>query len=193
VPPAEPTEINQIKTTTEERRWAGYSAKMVDLFVERDMYPVDSPERELAAQAILDASPLSEAEPYGDCLTHPNSHFDFWTEQQRLGVVPRDVEYESGCASITISATTQFPSSLRLPSLSPCKHVRSAAGQALVEGRAGSRQGALNMPEQIVVGQEDLIGEQRAAGTTDQGSGGAGDGCRADDWRRSMASKYRRP
>jgi hypothetical protein len=43
---------------------------------------------------IIDASPLSEAEPYGDCLTHRNSHIDYWTERQRLGFVPRDVEYE---------------------------------------------------------------------------------------------------
>ncbi len=43
---------------------------------------------------ILDASPLSEAEPYGDCLTHRNSHIDFWTEQQRIGAQPRDMEYE---------------------------------------------------------------------------------------------------
>ena len=43
---------------------------------------------------IIDASPLSEAEPYGDCLTHCNSHIDCWTGQLRLGTVPRDVEYE---------------------------------------------------------------------------------------------------
>ena len=43
---------------------------------------------------IIDASPLPEAEPYGDCLTHRNSHIDYWTEQQRLGVVPKEIEYE---------------------------------------------------------------------------------------------------
>jgi hypothetical protein len=43
---------------------------------------------------ILDASPLSEAEPYGDCLTHRSSHIDYWTELQRLGTVRDDVEYE---------------------------------------------------------------------------------------------------
>jgi len=43
---------------------------------------------------IIDASPLSEAEPYGDCLTHRNSHIDYWTAQQRLGEVPREIEYE---------------------------------------------------------------------------------------------------
>ena len=43
---------------------------------------------------ILDASPLSEAEPYGDCLTHRNSHIEYWTEQQSLGTAPREKEYE---------------------------------------------------------------------------------------------------
>ena len=43
---------------------------------------------------IIDASPLSEAEPYGDCLTHSKSHIDFWTEQQSKGALPRDIEYE---------------------------------------------------------------------------------------------------
>ena len=43
---------------------------------------------------ILDASPLSEADPYGDCLTHRNSHIDYWTEQQSLGAVPKEMEYE---------------------------------------------------------------------------------------------------
>ena len=48
----EPNETDQIITAT-ERRWAAYNAKMAGLFVERDKYPVDSRERELAAQAIL--------------------------------------------------------------------------------------------------------------------------------------------
>ena len=43
---------------------------------------------------IVDASSRSEAEPYGDCLTHCNSHIDFWTQQQQLGAVPPDLEYE---------------------------------------------------------------------------------------------------
>src|ERR1035437_10557045 len=43
---------------------------------------------------ILDTSPLSDAEAYGDCLTHRNSHIDFWTAQQRFGAVPSDIEYE---------------------------------------------------------------------------------------------------
>lgn len=48
----------------------------------------------LGDRLILDASPLCEAEPYGDCLTHYRSHIDFWAEQQRFGAVPPDIEYE---------------------------------------------------------------------------------------------------
>jgi len=43
---------------------------------------------------ILDASPLSEAEPYGDCLGYRESHYNYWAVQQRLGTVPCDMEYE---------------------------------------------------------------------------------------------------
>lgn len=48
----------------------------------------------LGDRLILDTSPLCDAEPYGDCLTHRDSHIDFWTAQQRLGAVPREIEYE---------------------------------------------------------------------------------------------------
>jgi len=34
-------------------KWEAYNAKMADLFVFRDKYPLDSPQREAAAQAIL--------------------------------------------------------------------------------------------------------------------------------------------
>jgi hypothetical protein len=47
-----PTEADQIETAT--LKWAAYNAKMAELFVERDKYPLDSPERESAAQRILD-------------------------------------------------------------------------------------------------------------------------------------------
>jgi len=43
---------------------------------------------------IVDTCTLSDAEPYGHCLTHCNSHIDFWTEQQRTGALPQDIEYE---------------------------------------------------------------------------------------------------
>ena len=48
----EPTEADQCMKPA-ETRWADYNAKMAELFAERDKYPVDSAEREVAAQAIL--------------------------------------------------------------------------------------------------------------------------------------------
>jgi hypothetical protein len=43
---------------------------------------------------ITDSTPLSEAEPYGDVLTHGKGHIDYWTELQERGAVPIEVEYE---------------------------------------------------------------------------------------------------
>ena len=34
---------------------------------------------------IADCTPLSEAEPYGDFLTHPRGHFEVWEKWRRLG------------------------------------------------------------------------------------------------------------
>lgn len=48
----------------------------------------------LRDRVVHDTSLLSDAEPYGKCLGHPESHYDYWTRQQRLGAVPRDMEYE---------------------------------------------------------------------------------------------------
>ena len=48
----------------------------------------------VSGRLILDVSSVSEAEPYGDCLTHRSSHIDYWTEQHSKGVLPRDIEYE---------------------------------------------------------------------------------------------------
>ncbi len=35
---------------------------------------------------VTDATPLAEAEPYGDCLGHARGHFEVWEAWQRLGV-----------------------------------------------------------------------------------------------------------
>ena len=43
---------------------------------------------------IAHGTPLIEAEKYGDCLTSPISHIDYWTELQHNGEVSCDVEYE---------------------------------------------------------------------------------------------------
>ncbi len=43
---------------------------------------------------ILDTTPLSKAEAYGDHLGHAASHVDYWAELQRKRLVPSEVEYE---------------------------------------------------------------------------------------------------
>jgi hypothetical protein len=43
---------------------------------------------------VIDSTPLREAEPYGDSLTHPRSHIDVWAQFQRIGKVPPESEYE---------------------------------------------------------------------------------------------------
>src|SRR5690242_1185265 len=43
---------------------------------------------------IIDSTPLSAAEQYGEFLGHPASHIDHWANLQRTGVVPPEVEYE---------------------------------------------------------------------------------------------------
>src|ERR1035441_4486160 len=48
----------------------------------------------LGDRLIIDTTPMSGGEQYGDCLNHPKSHIDYWTERQRLGDLPRDTEYE---------------------------------------------------------------------------------------------------
>lgn len=34
---------------------------------------------------VVDTVPLAEAEPYGDCLTHPRGHHEVWEQWRRLG------------------------------------------------------------------------------------------------------------
>src|SRR4051812_44130878 len=34
---------------------------------------------------VTDLTPLTEAEPYGECLTHPGGHYDVWERWRRLG------------------------------------------------------------------------------------------------------------
>jgi hypothetical protein len=43
---------------------------------------------------IIDSVALTDAEPYGDHLTHPRGHADVWEQYQRLGMVPLESEYE---------------------------------------------------------------------------------------------------
>jgi hypothetical protein len=36
---------------------------------------------------LTDATPLADAEPYGDFLTHPRGHYDVWNKWQKLNAV----------------------------------------------------------------------------------------------------------
>ena len=38
-------------------------------------------------QLVTDRTPLAEAEPYGDCLTHRRGHYEVWEAWRRLGPV----------------------------------------------------------------------------------------------------------
>ena len=38
---------------------------------------------------VSDALPVSEAEPYGDCLTHPRGHHEVWEQWRRLSPAQR--------------------------------------------------------------------------------------------------------
>jgi hypothetical protein len=49
---------------------------------------------------LTDATPLAEAEPYGDFLTHPRGHYDVWSNWQKLNpaallrqAIPQAVAY----------------------------------------------------------------------------------------------------
>ena len=48
----------------------------------------------LNGEPLIDYAPLSEAEPYGDHVTHPRGHAEVWEQYQLGGVVPREMEYE---------------------------------------------------------------------------------------------------
>ena len=43
---------------------------------------------------IIDSVSLSDAEPYGDHLTHPRGHAAVWEQYQRGGTAPAEMEYE---------------------------------------------------------------------------------------------------
>ena len=43
---------------------------------------------------LIDSTSLSEAEPYGDHLTHPRGHAEMWEQYQRGGLVSQEMEYE---------------------------------------------------------------------------------------------------
>src|SRR5260370_32445781 len=42
----------------------------------------------------IEGTLVSEAQPYGDFMGHANGHPAFWGHLGRIGVVPRDVQYD---------------------------------------------------------------------------------------------------
>jgi hypothetical protein len=48
----------------------------------------------LKNELVFDVTPVSLAEPYGDCVGHAKSHIAFWADLQRAGVISLDTEYE---------------------------------------------------------------------------------------------------
>jgi hypothetical protein len=43
---------------------------------------------------LTDSTPLSQAEAYGDQLTHPRGHIEVWEQFQQKGLVFPEMEYE---------------------------------------------------------------------------------------------------
>jgi len=48
----------------------------------------------LNGEPLIDSALLSDAEPYGDHLTHPRGHAAVWERFQQNGTAPREMEYE---------------------------------------------------------------------------------------------------
>jgi len=48
----------------------------------------------VGGKLLIDCTPLGEAEPYGDHLTHPRSHLEAWTLFLQNGIAPIEIEYE---------------------------------------------------------------------------------------------------
>ena len=48
----------------------------------------------VSGKLVIDSTPLGEAEPYGEHLTHPRSHYEVWEQWRLGGRVPGESEYE---------------------------------------------------------------------------------------------------
>ena len=48
----------------------------------------------IKGKLLIDCTPLSEAERYGDFLTHPRGHAEVWDRYRRNGTVPPETEYD---------------------------------------------------------------------------------------------------
>lgn len=51
------------------------------------------------SQLLIDSVPLSAAEPYGDCLTHPRGHYEVWEQWKEL---PARSRTEKGIPHVAI-------------------------------------------------------------------------------------------
>ena len=48
----------------------------------------------ISGKVLIDSTPVSEGEVYGNHLTHASSHIDVWEHLQQFGKAPLDSEYE---------------------------------------------------------------------------------------------------
>jgi len=48
----------------------------------------------VGGKLMVDVTPTSHAETYGECLGHAKGHFEYWTELQHAGVISQNTEYE---------------------------------------------------------------------------------------------------
>lgn len=56
---------------------------------------------------VTDCTPLAEAEPYGDCLTHPRGHCEVWEDWRRLG--PAELKRRGLPVAIAWHEYEEFP------------------------------------------------------------------------------------
>jgi hypothetical protein len=48
----------------------------------------------LGKRILIDGTPITEAEGYGDFKIHTTDHYSLWEKYQRVDVVPPDLEYD---------------------------------------------------------------------------------------------------
>lgn len=56
---------------------------------------------------LVERTPLAQAEPYGDCLTHPGGHYERWELWQGLG--PKRLHTEGFPSQIAFSEYDHWP------------------------------------------------------------------------------------
>ena len=61
----------------------------------------------VAGALVVDRTPLSRAEPYGDCLTHGPGHYERWEAWQQLG--PRGLREQGHPGAILVTEYDEWP------------------------------------------------------------------------------------